>query len=124
MSDAETRIYNALTGSTALAALVSTRIYQGEIPQACEMPVVAFARTGGEPHATLGGDIGSARVIVEVEACSDERLAFGDVNSVALAVRTALKSTASLLSEIKDYDQTRGMRRVVLTYAVIESVSV
>jgi hypothetical protein len=52
---AETALYAALSASSALAALVGTRIWPDVIPEDRAMPAVVFARTATQPFIALDG---------------------------------------------------------------------
>ena len=49
-----TKIYSALSGNTALAALVGTRIYPVAAPQSAEMPYIVYSRISSIPDMVRG----------------------------------------------------------------------
>ena len=52
---AEKRIYTQLTGYSALTALVSTRIYPIQLPQACPLPAIRYNRISTEHINSFSG---------------------------------------------------------------------
>ena len=55
MSLLKPKIYSALAGGGALAALVGTRIYPVDAPQDVATPFVTYQRVGGNRETDLGG---------------------------------------------------------------------
>ncbi len=57
----EQAIRQILVDDSDVAALVSTRIYRGDIPQASTLPAIAYILEDAEPMSTLGGHAGLTR---------------------------------------------------------------
>jgi hypothetical protein len=61
----ESVLRTALVGSTAVTALVGTRVYPVLAPASAAIPFVTWRRAGIEREQTLGGPMGMPRVTVE-----------------------------------------------------------
>ena len=83
----EQSIYEALSGHAPLTALVGTRIYPVDAPQASPLPRVVFARQETQNLAHLGGRGSHDQVQVAVMCFAETSEA---VRGVASAVRNAL----------------------------------
>ncbi len=94
----ESRVYTVLSGSTALTALVGSRIYPEHRQQADALPAVVFNRAGGLRVNSLAGYSGLENVIMEVTvyaASIDTRRAVGDIVTTALTAATVFKCIQS-----------------------------
>lgn len=87
-------IYRVLKDSSAVAAIVQTRIYRhGDAPQNLERPYVTWFLVSGTPENQLSGLPGHDRCSVQVDAWHP-----GDsgVQDLAEAVRDALEPVAHM----------------------------
>ena len=92
MSSLESKVYNALSGTTALTVVVSSNIYPETRPQAAALPAVVFQRTGGLRVNSLQGYSGLENAMVEVTvyaASLDTRRQVGDLVISAMTSATA-----------------------------------
>lgn len=81
-------VYTVLSGSTAVTALVSTRIYPVLAPQDTTLPYVTYQRGSLTPYQSMTESAGLLDALITV-SCWGET--WPSVSSVADAVRTALK---------------------------------
>ena len=118
---AETSVYNALSSSSALAALVNTRIYLEEIEQMSKFPCVVYGRTGTDSHGNLIGDNGAATVQISVEIHSDK--SYDECRDIAVAIRSALTTIGQFRGQVTDSEPERELFILVLDYTVYEEVT-
>ncbi len=84
MTDAE--LYTLLTGDTGITA-ITTRIYNGNLPEGATLPAVTFDYIADTPYNTISGDTGKSRDRYSVSAWASS----GDAAlSLEAAIRTAL----------------------------------
>jgi hypothetical protein len=91
----ETKLYDTLSGSTALVAVVSSAIYPEFRPQADALPAVVFVRSGGLRVNSLSGYSGLENAMVEVTVYAtsvDKRREIGDAVIGAMSSSTSFKS--------------------------------
>lgn len=118
MAKAINTVYDALSSSTSLAALVGDRIWIEQPPQSAELPFVVIHAIGSAPQNDLDGDSGHAFVSISIEAVSN-----AVVNElIELAIRVALMDVGYYEDEMNDPDQERGIHRTVLDFTVHEFV--
>lgn len=83
----EEAVYNRLANTSAVTALVSTRIYAGMAPPGPTPPLVIFNKISGPRVATLDGPTGLAQPTFQIDAYATTYLA---AKNLANAVRIAL----------------------------------
>ncbi len=105
----ETRVYDALTTSTALAALVSTRIYPIRMMQGVGFPTVVYRRASGDRHYDMSGYSTLENAIIELAvyatAVTARRLA-SDAAISAISSATAFTGLAIAAAEDSYNDAT------------------
>ena len=118
MARSITRIYEALSGDTALVAAVDVRIFKTAADQGADFPHVVVIRIGGGPENHAGADPTLENARFQVEAISDEQ---DDAEDVAELVKAALRSTAGwaliktyVLNERTLRDDVREAWRVII----------
>lgn len=117
-----------LKADTALAALVSDRIYHEGMPQDVQYPAVAYAKTSAERFPTLSGytSLQKARVSIDVWASTST-----DAIAVAEAVKAALDGVTDFLgtqsiqictfesdADLSQFDGDRKDRHLSLEFVV------
>ena len=87
MTNAEQAMFAALSGASAVTALVGTRIYPVTIPAGKSLPAITYFRVSGTPERRLnnGGSSGQ-RVRVQVDCWATT---YAAAKSAAAAVQTA-----------------------------------
>jgi hypothetical protein len=91
----EDRLYDTLSGSTALGAVVGSAIYPEFRPQADALPAVVFLRSGGLRVNSLSGYSGLENAMVEVTVYAtsvDKRREIGDAVIGAMSSSTSFNS--------------------------------
>ena len=87
---AEKVVYTLLAASSALAAIVSTRIYPDVAPQEGALPAITFERTGTEYHNTIHGTVIATVAALDVWCMAATRASAEAVcDAAATAVRAA-----------------------------------
>lgn len=88
--NAEKVVYALLSADAALAALVSTRIYPGELPQNVATPAVVYRVVDSVDRPTISGDGGSQLVQarISVVAIATD---YSTVKSINEAVKDAMR---------------------------------
>ncbi len=103
---AETELYAALSGASAVTALVSTRIYPDVVPQEQTVPAIAYARTDTEYLTTIHSAVPLGQFVSLEVVCMAE--ARDDADAVADAAITALGAAAFvLLTRAQEFDNDR-----------------
>lgn len=88
MSSVDEVVYQALSGSATLAALVGSRVYAEPAPQNTQFPLVVYRLISDSPVFGLGGFSGLRRLYVQVDACAaqyEDALVIKDAVFAALA---------------------------------------
>jgi len=120
VSSAEATVHAALAAASGLTALVGTRIYQEQEPQAAELPYLVFHRIATTPYGTMAGDTGSARVTVQVDVLAST---VSSLKALTVQVRKAMQTAASFQDQNDDPEPERGLYRSSLDFYVHEEVS-
>lgn len=117
---AESKIYAALSTTTSITALVSTRIYPVAIPQAvAAFPTVVYTRIGGHRIFTLEGYTGLEDVDIQIDCCAVNYDGAKDLSKlVADAMTTAKEFIAHLNNNSDGLDPETGVFRVTQEYSV------
>jgi hypothetical protein len=90
----ESKIYTVLSGSTALTAVVGSRIYPEHRQQADALPAVVYNRAGGLRVNSLSGYSGLENAMIEVTvyaASIDTRREVGDLVTSSLTAANVFK---------------------------------
>lgn len=105
---AEKVVYDLLTGSEAVTALVSLKIYPGLIPQNTTMPAVSYELISSVDippiNAQAGGVILRSRVQVSVLART-----YAEVKTIQEAIRCALLFKSGLIAGVQVNAITREL---------------
>lgn len=80
-----TEIYTALSGSSAVAALVSTRIYPGMAPTAVTAPYIIFQQIASDPDACHQGAAGAVHRMFQFACFADSFLAAETLRDAVIA---------------------------------------
>lgn len=88
MAELEQVLFTRLTGYSALAALVSTRVYPVEAPQNPTTPYITFQRIDEDVVRGMTEDHGMTAPTIQIDCWG---LTYPSVRSVAAQVRAALK---------------------------------
>ncbi len=86
MTDAE--LYTLLTGDAGITA-ITTRIYNGNLPEGATLPAVTFQYVSERPVNTLAGDTGRSRRTITVSAWAGEGLVASNLSD---AIRSAMSA--------------------------------
>lgn len=111
---AETELYSALSGATAVTSLVAQRIYPDAVPQEQRGPSIAYARQGTEPVTTIhsAAPLG-AFALLEVACMAAKR---ADADAVADAAIAALGAAQFVLQDRRaEFDSDLQLWGTVLT---------
>lgn len=120
----EGKIYSALSGSTALTALVSSSIYPDHRYQSDEVPAVVFYRApGGERINDLQGYSGKENPVIEITAYADTVDARREVADAVISVMDAATAFNALLPSppFDDYDDETKIYERTLQFSVWHS---
>lgn len=90
MADIGIALRSKLTGTTAVATILGTRIYPDKPPQAATLPFAIYYGVSGTDEPGLSGLLGRAEQRIQVDAYASTRPA---ANALALAIRDALTSS-------------------------------
>lgn len=66
-------IYEHLAGKTEVTDLCSTRIYQDDAPNSATKPYITYNQIGNSHTHHLGGDIGLANPMFQIDCWDDDR---------------------------------------------------
>lgn len=117
---AESSLYTLLSGSGAVTAQVSTRIYPDAMPEKTVYPAIVFARSGTEPLILVHGASGYADVAFSIGCWGETRAA---ADAVASAVQTACASSAfSITGREAGFDPETGLIATILSATVFAAV--
>ena len=90
MADIGAATRTKLIGTSAVAALLGTRIYPDQLPQSPTLPAAVYYGISGTDEPRLSGLAGFATERIQIDAYASTRLA---ANALALAIRDALTSS-------------------------------
>jgi len=113
----ETTLYTALSTTSGVTNLVSTRIYPQVAPDSAAVPYVTYQVIAGAPYNKLAGAPDSERKIIQVNCISNS---YANAKAIAEAVKAALNvSIGYLTSEGDDYFSQTENHRVRLDFSLI-----
>jgi hypothetical protein len=90
MADVGAACRTKLVGTSAVAAILGTRIYPDQLPQGATLPAAVYYGISGTDEPLLSGLAGFAEERVQIDAYASTRLA---ANLLAIAIRDALTSS-------------------------------
>lgn len=119
-------VIQKLLATSAVTDIVDTRIRADKIEEGVSLPAITVHLVGEMEDYTLSGSGGNPRARVSVNAMGSSA---ADVNSVANAVRTALKDVRGLIgssaavimkeqSDVTLFEEKTGLHRRVSDYSV------
>ena len=94
----EAGIYSRLSGSTAVTALVGTRVYPQVVPQGASYPNVRFAVISDEVVNALGGPTTLRQATLQID-CYSQNSYSGSI-SIAEAVEKQLNTNSTTFGSI------------------------
>jgi phage tail protein X len=119
MADIESKVYAALSGNAALAALVSTRIYPLQFPQGVTVPALTYERISTERQYSLTGYSGIEQVGLQVMVLAST---YAQARQVSDAVVSAMEGAAAfqalLDTGIDIYQDEVGQYGTILDFGV------
>ena len=116
---AEELTYTALSGSSALAAIVGTRIWPDAIPEDRVMPAVVFARAGTEPIVGLGGTVHGEFADMQIGCWAETR---GQADAAAAAAISALTAAGhDYTGRVVGYDPDTGLFATTVEVRILAS---
>jgi hypothetical protein len=119
MAQLEPRIFSILTGYTAVAAVVGTRVYPLVLPQKAEIPAISYLRVDGVQDANLSGNSGMEAVRVQVDCWGRTYAqAKGLAADVADAMASGFGNECVWLSDRDQYEDGAKVFRVILEFSI------
>lgn len=117
MADGSAWIYSVLTGSTSLAALVSTRIYRDEAPENTAFPYVVMQQIDAVPVQNAFRDRLMDGERWQVKAVNKAN-SYTTVNSIAALVETLLHKQrgSNVLSSVLEFKMPMSEKDNGITY--------
>lgn len=109
MSNAASWIYSTLTTDAILTALIGTRVYRDQAPEAATFPFIAFSQIDAIPVKNAFSDILMDGEHWQITAV-DKGKSYSTVNSIAARVRTLLHKTrgSNVVSSVLEAEFTRS----------------
>jgi len=95
----ESKIYSALSGSTALVALVGSNIYPEHRMQAEALPAVVFARVSGLRVNSLSGYSNLENIGMDVTLYTKTIETRGTIGNVVISAMTSATGCTVLLND-------------------------
>jgi hypothetical protein len=95
----ESKIYSALSGSTALTALVGSNIYPEHRMQAEALPAVVFARVSGLRVNSLSGYSNLENISMDVTLYTKTIETRGTIGNVVISAMTSATGCTVLLND-------------------------
>lgn len=117
MADGSAWIYSVLTGSTSLAALVSTRIYRDEAPENATFPYVVMQQIDAVPVQNAFRDRLMDGERWQIKAVNKAN-SYTTVNSIAALIETLLHKTrgSNVLSSVLEFKMPMSEKDNGITY--------
>ena len=117
MADGSAWIYSVLTGSTSLAALVSTRIYRDEAPENATFPYVVMQQIDAVPVQNAFKDRLMDGERWQIKAVNKAN-SYTTVNSIAALIETLLHKTrgSNVLSSVLEFKMPLSEKDNGITY--------
>jgi hypothetical protein len=119
MAQLEPRIFSILTGYTAVAAVVGTRVYPLVLPQKAALPAVSYLRVDGVQDSNLSGNSGLEVVRVQIDCWAET---YAGAKALASAVSEAMQfgfGNECVWSTDRDqYEDGAKVFRVILEFSI------
>jgi methylaspartate ammonia-lyase len=110
---ADTDLRALLAGTSAITALVSTRIVADRMEEGAVRPFVVFSRVATEHQYGLDGTVHASRATFDVQCWADTRIS---AEAVADAIETVLATNQRpVLSRVSGYDAELDLEATLLT---------
>lgn len=109
MSNAASWIYTTLTTDATLSALIRTRVYRDQAPEAATFPFVTYAQIDAVPVKNAFADILMDGERWQISAYMSGK-SYTTVNSIAARLRTLLHKTrgSNVVSSVLEAEFTRS----------------
>lgn len=94
-------IYSILHGSSAVAAIVGTRIYPGTIPQDAALPALVYNVITGSPENVMDGAPPADHELIQIDAwavTTSSANGYDTASTLRDAARAAFESMSTLIS--------------------------
>jgi hypothetical protein len=114
----EATIYSTLTNDSAVAAIVSARVYPVTLPQEATLPAITYSIVGGPRDIGLGGASGTGRARVRIDCWATEYLAVKSLLIAARAALDALSGAVAAMGEVDFYEDEDGVYRKTIDYYI------
>lgn len=115
----EGSVFSHLSTTTALTALVGTRIYPLVLPQAAAFPAVTYQRVGAGRDYHLGGFGNLDRASIQMDVWSTS---YGSVKPCSTVLIAAMEGATAFKAECDDitdlYEDVAQMYRVSLDFSI------
>lgn len=120
MSDAATLIKVRLLAASAVANLVSSRLYIYQAPQGVQLPCITFFQVSGDVNNTLAGPSNLANERWQID-CWAER--YADAIALSSAVKAAMLTIGTdlqsvLLSGLSQFEEEEALHRTILDFSL------
>jgi hypothetical protein len=98
----EESIFAHLSTSTALTAMVSTRIYPAMLPENCELPALSYQRISNTPQNTMSGHSGLDNPRIQIDCWATS---YGDAKAIGDKTRKAMGAATTFRAlQLSDQD--------------------
>lgn len=98
MAVVEKAIHDLLTAATAVAALVSSRVYPLRAPDGVAAPFIVYQRISGVRWRTLSGACGIAQPRIQIDVYA---ATYAGAKALASAVRVALDGYRGIVAGVR-----------------------
>ncbi len=88
-------IFEILSGSSAISAIVGERIYPINLPSGESVPAIVYTIESIDPLVTLAGEVGIDNAKIEIICWSNN---YGQAHELAQAVRDAFSESGSFIT--------------------------
>lgn len=114
----ESKIYSHLSTTTALTAIVSTRIYPLILPQEPTYPAIAYSRLTADRLYSLGGYLGWEHPMMTIDIYTETyKQAKELTTSIQTAMNAATAFSSLLVSDVDYYEPDMNVYRVVMDFS-------
>ncbi len=101
---AESKVYTALSGSSSITLIVSTRIYPVVIPQAvAAFPTVVYSRVSGHRIYTLTGYTGVENPAIQINCMA---LSYDDAKNLSAQVLAVMNAATAFIAYLTDISES------------------
>lgn len=119
MSVLEPKIYTVLSGSSAVSAVVSARIYPLVLPQDVTLPAITYVRISGGQVNSMGGYSGLENPRMQIDVWGATYTAAKTLAALVHAAMSAATTfSALLISDMDLYEDDTKIYRVSMDFSV------